>query len=85
MNNTNIYLFQKFTNILIFYNLEQLVELNAQNEKVYSISIFGTIKFLEINLKNIYTSLLYIANFIKNRKTDNNKLNNLNNSKILAR
>ena len=29
MNNTNIYLFQKFTNILIFYNLEQLVEPNA--------------------------------------------------------
>ena len=29
ISNTNMYLSQKFTNILIFYDLEQLVELNV--------------------------------------------------------
>jgi len=34
-------------------------------------------KFLEIDSKNIYTSLLYIANFIRTRKVINSKANNI--------
>jgi len=34
-------------------------------------------EILEINSKNMYTSLLQMANFIKNRMVDDSKLNNL--------
>jgi len=34
-------------------------------------------EILEINSKNMYTSLLQMANFIKNKMVDGSKLNNL--------
>jgi len=34
-------------------------------------------EFLEIDSKNIYTSLLYMANFIRTRKVVNGKANNI--------
>jgi len=42
---------------------------------VSSISIFGTMEFMEINAKNIYTSLLCMADFIRSRKVDISVIN----------
>jgi len=59
------------------YEDNQLVELNVWNDKVYLISIFGTIKFLNIDSKNIFTLLLCMANFIRNRNLKYNIENNI--------
>jgi len=45
--------------------------------RLLEIAIFGTIEFLEINSKNMYTFLLYIANFIRSRKVVNGRANNI--------
>ena len=70
--------FQEFINVLISYNINQLVKPNAWDRKVYPISIFSTMKFLKIDSKNMSTSLLYMANFIRNRSIESNKVNNVN-------
>ena len=69
-NNTNTCSSQGFTNIPISYEIDKPVEPNAWNGKAHSISIFGTMEFLEIDSINITTSLLCMANFIKNRSID---------------
>ena len=43
-------------------------ESNAWDGKAYPIPIFGHIEFLEIDSKNMFISLLQIADFIKARK-----------------
>ena len=68
----NMCILQDFKTFLIPYKNHQLAELNSQDGKVYSLSIFGNNEFLEINSKNILTSLLQIADFIYNRKLKNN-------------
>ena len=68
---------QDFTNILIPYKINQLVELNAWDSKAYPISIFGTMEFLEIDSMNMTTLLLYMVNFIKNRSTEYNQVNDV--------
>ena len=77
-NATNICNSQKFVNVPILYNINQLVKLNAWDGEAYLISIFGTIEFLEIDFKNISTLLLHITNFIRNRDVESNKVNNVN-------
>ena len=69
---------QKFMNVLIPYDINQPVRLNAWDGEAYSISIFGTIKFLKINFMNMSTLLLYMTNFIRNRNVESNKVNNVN-------
>jgi len=44
------------------------MESNAWDSETYSISIFGSMEFLEINAKNMYTLLLHIENYIRLRK-----------------
>ena len=41
---------------------------NAWDGDAYPISIFGYMEFLEIDAKNIFTSLLHIADFIRTRE-----------------
>lgn len=69
---------QEFTNILILYNINQLVKPNAWDREAYPISIFNTIELLKIDSKNILTLLLCMANFIRNRSVESNKVNNIN-------
>jgi len=69
-NNTNTCSSQGFTNVPIPYEVDKPVEPNAWDGEAHSISIFGTMKFLEIDSMNITTSLLCMANFIKNRSVD---------------
>ena len=76
-NNTNTHSSQGFTNVLISYEINQLIEPNAWDSEAHSISIFGTIEFLEINSMNMMTSLLYIVSFIKNRSTKHNLVNDI--------
>ena len=45
--------------------------------RLLEIAIFGTIEFMEIDSKNMYTFLLYIANFIRSRKVVNGRANNI--------
>ena len=65
-------------NVLILYNINQLVEPNTWDGEAYLISIFGTIEFLEIDFKNMSTSLLHMTNFIRNRDVESNKVNDVN-------
>lgn len=51
--------------VLINYNINTPTEANAWDGEAHLISIFSYIEFLEINAKNIFISLLHIANFIK--------------------
>jgi len=53
------------------------MEPNAWDGKVHSISIFGFMKFLEIDAKNMYTSLLCMANYIRSRKVKSGSINNV--------
>ena len=55
------------------YSINQPVESNAWNGEAYLILIFKTMEFLEINSKNMFISLLYIANYIRNKKVKNKK------------
>jgi len=53
------------------------MEPNTWNSEAYPISIFGFMKFLEINAKNIYISLLYMANYIRSRKVKLGSINDV--------
>ena len=68
---------QKFHVVLLVYYINQLVEPNTWNGEACSISIFRTMEFLEINLKNIFTSLLPIAGYIRNKKIEKDKANDI--------
>jgi len=63
------------------YNINRPTEPNAWDGKAHPISIFGTI---EIDVKNIYTSLLCMANFIRSRKVKTGVINNIRNLKDLV-
>ena len=53
------------------------MEPNAWDGEVCSISVFGTMEFLEIDMKNIFMLLLHIANYIKNKKVEKGKINDM--------
>ena len=57
---------------MISYDVNQLAKLNTWDSEAYPIYIFETMKFLDINTKNLSTSLLYMANFIRNRSLKRN-------------
>jgi len=77
VNTSNIDLQQEFHVVLLAYDINQLVEPNAWNREVCPILIFRTMEFLEINLKNIFISLLPMANYIRNKKIEKDKANNI--------
>ena len=54
----NIYVPQDIKTSSIPYEDHQLAELNSQDGEAYHLSIFGNNEFLEINSKNMQTSLL---------------------------
>jgi len=56
--NMNMYTLQGLETTSIPCKDNQPVELNSWDEKAHPISIFGTVKFLDINSKNILTLLL---------------------------
>ena len=68
---------QEVYEVPLAYNINQSTESNTWDSEAHPISIFGTIKFLEINPQNMYTFLLYMANFIRTRKVVNNKANDV--------
>ena len=53
------------------------MEPNTWDGKAYPISIFGFMEFLEIDAKNMYISLLYMANYIRSRKVKSGSINNI--------
>ena len=59
---------QEYYKAPLNYNINSLLESNAYNGEAHPISIFGQMEFLEIGAKNMFTSLLRMANFIKSRK-----------------
>ena len=54
--------------VSLAYNIDQPMESNAWDSEAYSIFIFGFMKFLEIDAKNMYTLLLHMENYIRLRK-----------------
>jgi len=68
--NTNTCSSQEFENIPLPYNIYQPVEPNVWDSEAHLISIYSTMEFLDIDAKNMITSLLCIMNFIKSRKVD---------------
>ena len=59
---------QEHYEVPLNYDINGSLEPNTWDSKAYPISIFGQMEFLDINTKNIFTSLLRMANFIKSRK-----------------
>jgi len=53
------------------------MEPNTWNSEAYPISIFGFMKFLEIDVKNMYTSLLCMVNYIRSRKVKSGSINDV--------
>jgi len=53
------------------------VKPNAWDSEVCPISVFGTMEFLEIDMKNIFMLLLHMTNYIKNKKVEKEKINNM--------
>jgi len=60
--------------ILINYDINASTEANAWDSKAHFISIFGHMEFLEIDVKNIFTSLLHIVDFIRTRRVQKGKI-----------
>jgi len=54
--------------VSLAYNIDQLMEPNTWDGEAHSISIFRSMEFLEIDIKNMYTSLLYMVNYIRSKK-----------------
>ena len=63
--------------IPINYDINTPIKANAWDGKAYSIFIFGHIKFLEMYTKNIFTSLLYMTDFIRTRKVQQGKISDI--------
>ena len=59
------------------YNINQSTEPNSWDGEAHPISIFGSMEFLEIDTKNMYTLLLYIVNYIRSRKVKSGLINNI--------
>lgn len=66
-NNQHVANIQHFE-VSINYNINGPTEPNSWNGKAHPISIFRHMKFLEIDSKNMFTSLLQMADFIRARK-----------------
>ena len=66
-------------------NINKSIEPEAQDSKAYFSFLFDTMKFLKIDAKKIYTSLLYIANFIKSREVQAGFVNNIPQLKDLGK
>jgi len=60
--------------VLINYDINAPTKANTWNNKAHFILIFKHMKFLEIDTKNIFTSLLYMADFIKTKKVQQRKI-----------
>jgi len=69
-NNTNMYASQDVIEFSLSYNIHNPVKPNSWDIKAYSISVFGTIKFLDTDARNIYTSFLCMLDFIKKRSAN---------------
>ena len=63
--------------VLINYDINMPMKANAWDDEAYPISIFGHMEFLEIDAKNIFTSLLHIADFIRIRKVQQGKISDM--------
>ena len=63
--------------ILLAYDINKPMEPKAWDSEAHSYSFFGIIEFLEIDAKNIYTSLLYMTNFIRSGKVQAGSVNNI--------
>ena len=59
------------------YNINYPMEPNVWDSEAHSISIFESMEFLEIDAKNIFTSLLHMANYIRSRKVKSGSINNI--------
>ena len=77
INNMNTCTPRYLETTTIPYEDNQPVELNSWDGEAYPLSIFRTIEFLDTDSKNILTSLLRMANFIRNRKLKNNTENDI--------
>jgi len=63
--------------VLLLYNINWPTKPNTWNGKAHPISIFDTMDFIEIDAKNIYILLLYMADFIRARKVKTSMINNI--------
>jgi len=63
--------------ISINYDVNASTEANAWNSEAHPTSIFRHMEFLEIDAKNIFTSLLYMADFIRTSKVQKSKTSDM--------
>ena len=60
--------------VLINYKINTPTEANTWDGKAHSIFIFSHMEFLKIDSKNIFTSLLWMADYIRARKVKQGKI-----------
>jgi len=63
--------------IPLAYNINQPTKYKAWDSKAYPIFIFESMEFFEIDDKNMFTSLLHIADYIKSRKVKKGLINDI--------
>ena len=63
--------------VLINYDVNASTEASAWDGEAHPIFIFGHMKFLKIDAKNFFTSLLCIADFIRARKVQQGKISDI--------
>jgi len=66
------------------YNINKPIEPEVQDSEAHFPSLFDTMEFLEIDAKNIYISLLHIADFIKSREVQAGFVDNISQLKDLG-
>jgi len=71
--------------IPLAYNINKPMEHKVWDGKAHPLSLFGTMEFLKIDAKNIYTSLLHMADFIRSMKVQARFVNNISQLKSLGK
>ena len=76
-NNTNISTSQNIINIQLSYNPNQTTKQDLWDRTFHSISLHNFLEYLSLDSKNIKELLYQIAKYIKNKKIDVNKSNDI--------
>ena len=64
-------------NIQLNYDINQALDLEEWDNNFHAISLYGPIKHLASNVKNIKDSLYRMGKYIKDKSIDNSNLNNV--------
>lgn len=76
-NNNNSCPLQKVFNNQLSYDINQATKQESWDSSFHSVSLQGLLEHLSLDSKNIKKSLHHITNYIKNKKINHNKANDI--------